>query len=59
MKKVNAVSLWNAIIWGVAILAVAIILNWSESEVMVVAVLGGAAGASIVIVSNALRSEDP
>jgi hypothetical protein len=55
MKKNRIVSFWNAIIWGVAILAVAIILHWSESVTMVVAVLGGAAGASIILVSNALR----
>jgi hypothetical protein len=57
MKKINAVSIYNALIWGIAILAVAIINHWSENEAMVLAVLGGAAGASIVLVSNALRQE--
>ena len=55
MKKVNPVSLGNALIWAAAILATAIILRWSGNETMVVVILGGAAGASITIVSNALR----
>jgi Na+-transporting methylmalonyl-CoA/oxaloacetate decarboxylase beta subunit len=55
MKTVNPVSLANALIWAFAILAVAIILNWSENEAMMIPVLGGAAGMSIFLVSNALR----
>ena len=57
MKKIHPASFYNALIWGIAILAVVIILHWSESIAMVMAVLGGAAGASIVLVSNALRKE--
>ena len=57
MKNVNAVSLWNALIWAAAILAVAIINHWSGNEGMVVVILGGAAGASIILVSNAFRKE--
>jgi hypothetical protein len=57
MKNVNKISLGNAFIWTAAILAVAILNHWSGSEVIVLAVLGGAAGASITIVSNALRKE--
>jgi hypothetical protein len=49
------VSLGNALIWAAAILATAIILRWSGNEGMVIVILGGAAGASITIVSNALR----
>lgn len=55
MTKISPVSLGNALIWAAAILAVAIILRWSGNEGMVIVVLGGAAGASITIVSNALR----
>lgn len=55
MKKLHPASLGNALIWAAAILATAIILHWSGTETMVIVVLGGAAGASITIVSNALR----
>ena len=55
MRKVNPVSLGNALIWAAAILAVAIILRWSDTEGMAVVILGGAAGASITLVSNALH----
>ena len=54
-KKINLVSLGNALIWAAAILATAITLHWSGNESIVIAILGGAAGASITIVSNALR----
>jgi hypothetical protein len=55
MKNVHPASLGNALIWVVAILATVIVQHWSGNESMVVAILGGAAGASITIVSNALR----
>ena len=58
MKKENAASLINALIWAVAILGTVIVLHWFDNESMVLAVLGGAAGASITIVSNALRATD-
>ena len=57
MKHVNKVSLGNGLIWAVAILAVAVLNHWTGSEALILAVLGGAAGASITIVSNALRKE--
>lgn len=44
-------------VWAAAILAVAIINHWSGSDGMIVVVLGGATGASITIVSNALRKK--
>lgn len=55
MKDINAVSLGNALIWAAAILATVIVIHWSGNEGMVVVILGGAAGASITIVSKALR----
>ena len=55
MKNINPVSLGNALIWAATILAVAIVLHWSENEGMVVVILGGAAGASILLISDALR----
>ena len=56
MKK-NRASLINALIWAVAILGNAIVLHWSGNEAIALAVLGGSAGASIMIVSDALREE--
>jgi lipid-A-disaccharide synthase-like uncharacterized protein len=58
MNKVNPVSLGNALIWAAAILGTVIVLHWFDNESMVLAILGGAAGASITIVSNALRETD-
>jgi hypothetical protein len=55
MKHIHPVSLGNAFIWAAAILAVAVILRWSDNAGMAVVVLGGAAGASIILVGNALR----
>jgi hypothetical protein len=55
MRKLHPVSLGNTLIWAVTILAVAIVLHWSENEGMVVVILGGAAGASILLISDALR----
>ena len=55
MKNIHAASLGNALIWAAAILATVVILHWSGNESIVIAVLGGAAGASIMVVNNALR----
>lgn len=55
MRKVHPASLGNALIWAAAILAAAIIQRWGENASMLIVVLGGAAGASILIVSRALR----
>lgn len=55
MKRIHPASLGNALIWAAAILAAAIILRWSGTDTMVLVILGGAAGASIMIVDNALR----
>jgi lipid-A-disaccharide synthase-like uncharacterized protein len=58
MQKVHPASLGNALIWAAAILGTVVVMHWSENQGAVVAVLGGAAGASITIVSNALRKID-
>lgn len=55
MKNIHAASMGNALIWAAAILATAVILRWSGNESIVVIVLGGAAGVSILIVNKALR----
>lgn len=55
MKKNHYVSIGNAFIWAAAIIASAIILRGAEYSGMVVVILGGAAGASIILVGNALR----
>jgi len=57
MKKKQIASLGNALIWAAAILASSIVLRWGENPNMIVVILGGAAGASILTVSNALKSE--
>lgn len=58
MMKKNRASLINALIWAVAILGNTIVLHWSGNEAIALAVLGGSAGASIMIVSDALREEN-
>jgi hypothetical protein len=55
VKKMNRVSLGNALIWAAAILGTAIVIHWSENEAAVLCILGGAAGASIMLVSDAVR----
>ncbi len=55
MKKNHSVSIGNAFIWAAAILATALLVRGSEHSGVIVTVLGGAAGASIILVSNALR----
>jgi hypothetical protein len=57
MEKIHPASLGNALIWAAAIVAVAVILRGTEHAGIVVVILGGAAGASIMIVANALRGE--
>jgi hypothetical protein len=57
MRRINPVSLGNAVIWAAAIIAVALLLRGTEHAGMVVVLLGGAAGASILLVSGALRKE--
>lgn len=55
MKKLNNVSVGNALIWAAAILASAVILRGTPYAAPMVVILGGAAGASVIIVENALR----
>lgn len=55
MKKLNPLSLGNALIWVAAILGTAIVMHWSENEGAVLVILGGAAGASIMLVNDAVR----
>ena len=57
MKKIHSVSLGNAVIWGAVILAAAVLLRGTEHAGMMIVILGGAAGVSISIVSNALRKD--
>jgi hypothetical protein len=54
---VNPVSLGNALIWAAAIIAVALLVRGTEQAGVVVTILGGAAGASVLLVSGALRNE--
>lgn len=55
MRSVKAVSLTNALIWGAAILALAVVLRGTEQAGSVVLILAGAVGASVVLVGTALR----
>jgi hypothetical protein len=55
MKKIHSASLGNALIWASVLLATAVLLQGTDKAGIVVVILAGAAGASIVIVSNALR----
>lgn len=57
MRSKDAVSLANALIWGAAIIAVAVLLRGTEQAGVVTVILGGAAGASVVLVGAALRKE--
>jgi hypothetical protein len=59
MKKIHPVAFGNALIWTVAILAAAVLLRGVDQATLVLAILGGAAGGSIMTVSNALRKEEP
>lgn len=55
MKKIHSASLGNALIWAAVLLATAVLLQGTDKAGIVVVILAGAAGASIVIVGNALR----
>ena len=57
MKKPRYISMVNALIWAAAIIAVAIILRGTEHAGTTVVILGGAAGASVILVSSAMREE--
>lgn len=57
MKKIHSASIGNAVIWVAVIIAAAVILRGTEHAGMIVIILGGAAGVSISIVSNALRKD--
>ncbi|MGD8968146.1 MAG: hypothetical protein PVI07_11620 [Anaerolineae bacterium] len=57
MPRINPVSLGNALIWAAAIIAVAVLVRSTEHAGMVVVILGGAAGASVLLVSGALREQ--
>lgn len=57
MKNVHPVSIGNAFIWAAAILAAAILTRGTDMGGMLVVILGGAAGASVIIVSRALGQE--
>ena len=55
MKRVHGASIANSLIWAAAIIAAAIVLRGTPQAGMVVVILGGAAGANIIIVGDALR----
>ena len=57
MRRINPVSLGNALIWAAAIIAVAVLVRGTEHAGIVVVILGGAAGASVLLVSGALRKD--
>jgi hypothetical protein len=57
MKKNYVVSIGNAFIWAAAILATALLVRGSENSGIIVIILSGAAGASIIFVSSALREK--
>jgi hypothetical protein len=50
MKKLDKVSVGNALIW-----ASAVILRGTQYATTMIVILGGAAGVSIIIVEGALR----
>jgi len=57
VKKIHPASIGNALIWAAAIIATAVILRGSEQAGIMVVILGGAAGASVLVVSSALRGD--
>jgi hypothetical protein len=57
MRRINLVSLGNALIWAAAVIAVAVLLGGIEHAGTVVVILGGAAGASVLLVSGVLREQ--
>jgi hypothetical protein len=56
MKALRNASIANAVIWAAVIIATAIILHGTPQAGMVVVILGGAAGGSIITLEDALRS---
>jgi hypothetical protein len=56
VKKLHGASIANSLIWGAAIIGAAIMLRGTPQAGQVVVILGGAAGASVVIVGDALRN---
>ena len=57
MNKEHRVSIANAFIWAAAIIATAVILRGTDQGGMVVVILGGAAGMSVMLVSDVLRKK--
>jgi hypothetical protein len=57
MRKEHRVSIANAFIWAATIIATAVILRGTDQAGMVTVILGGAAGASILLVSDELRKK--
>jgi hypothetical protein len=57
MKKLNSVSIGNALIWAAAILAAGVVLRGTQYATPMIVILGGAAGVSVIIVENALRRQ--
>jgi hypothetical protein len=55
MKKVHGASVANSLIWAVVVICAAIVLRDTPQGGQLVVILGGAAGASVIIVQNALR----
>lgn len=55
MKKLDNASIANALLWAAAILASAVILRGTQYATPMIAILGGAAGVSILLVEGALR----
>ena len=55
MKGAQRVSITNALIWAMALLAVAVLFRETEYAGRVVIMLSGAAVASIIFVDNAMR----
>jgi len=56
VKKNRHVSIGNAFLWAAAILAAAIILRGTEYAGVIVCILGGAAGGSIILVDKVVRN---
>jgi hypothetical protein len=57
VKKLHSASIANAAIWAAAIIAAAVVLRGTQHAGPMVIILGGAAGASIILVGNALRKD--
>jgi hypothetical protein len=55
MEKLRGASITNAAAWAVAIFASAAVLRGTGRAALVGAILGGAAGASIIVLDGAVR----